>query len=113
MRSKIIVDLMDGEVPCLRVEREFDGGGDLPDKVLRSMFQRLIDSRGIASSFLGTVKPRDTDSTFIVPLTLGHALELMHRAVIENYGRDSNIEERLHEAFGVIFDVVSRKPVSS
>lgn len=97
---------MDGEVPCLRVEREFDGGGDLPDKVLRSMFQRLIDSRGIASSFMGTVKPRDTDSTFIVPLTLGHALEWMHRKVVEVYGSDGDVSDRLNGAFMEIWEVI-------
>lgn len=93
MRSKIMIDLMDGEVPCLRVEREFDcgSGGDLPDKVLQLMFQRLIDDRGNASSFLGCVKPKDTDSTFIVPLTLGHALEWMERRVGEIVGPDSEL----------------------
>ncbi len=114
MRSKIMIDLMDGEMPCLRIERGFDAGknGDLPDKVLQSMFQKLIDGDGHASSFFGMVCPKDTDSTFLIPLTIGHALEWMHRKVVSSYAHDSDTGVRLKDAFETIWDAI-RGPVET
>lgn len=107
MVSKILIDLLDGEIPAIRVERPFDAGSedgaDVRDKLVKYMFHRLIDSGGNASTFFGTVKHDGSDSTWLVPMTYGAVLERLERYFREstkNSDEDSEVREiftRLHE----------------
>lgn len=102
MVSKILIDLLDGEIPAIRVERPFDAGSedgaDVRDKLVKYMFHRLIDSGGNASTFFGTVKHDGSDSTWLVPMTYGAVLERLERYFMES-SKSKIIEHEVSDIF--------------
>lgn len=111
MVSKILIDVMEDGSPCINVKMEkfssadYEASDDVRDKMIRLFFEKLNHGE---SPFVGVIPERhEPNSTkYLIPLTLGHAIEWMRKSVIDFCPEDS---EKLLELFKGIADIYLKK----
>ena len=110
MKSKIIVNVMEGGGPCINVIRTYDAPGvgefNLADKVLQMFFEKLANE----SSFLGVYSDTDQGNpgnvvNTIVPLGIPDVLEWLCRFFVDNKVKTSIKEKEVMDIFSRLRDI--------
>lgn len=104
MQSRLLVDVLDGGKPAIRIKRptqvNSDDAEDLRDKVLNMFFEGL----SVESNFVGVIFEQERN-TLLIPMTITHALEWMMNFFRENRAYTEDEKNRIGVIFGELFSI--------